>query len=87
MNLNYRKNDVKLVKELIKKGADVNLVARGYQNQYGNNENSVLPIFYAANNSSVEIVKLLIEAGMWYNVEVGVVCLFMAYEFRYFIWT
>ncbi|XP_052072250.1 uncharacterized protein LOC127710447 isoform X1 [Mytilus californianus] len=58
-------NDVKLVKKLIKKGADVNLVARG--DQHTNYENSVPPIFYAANNSSVDIVKLLIDAGVDIN--------------------
>ncbi|XP_063395782.1 uncharacterized protein LOC134680604 [Mytilus trossulus] len=58
-------NDVKLVKELINKGADVNLVARG--DQHTNYDNSVPPIFYAANNRSVEIVKLLIDAGVDIN--------------------
>ncbi|VDI36608.1 Hypothetical predicted protein [Mytilus galloprovincialis] len=56
-------NDVKLVKKLIKKGADVNLVARG--DQHENYKNSVPPIFYAANNRNADIVKLLINAGTW----------------------
>ncbi|XP_063447838.1 uncharacterized protein LOC134727390 [Mytilus trossulus] len=58
-------NDVKLVKRWIKKGADVNLVARG--DQHENYENSVPPIFYAANNRNADIVKLLIKAGVDIN--------------------
>ncbi|XP_076106644.1 uncharacterized protein LOC143075190 isoform X2 [Mytilus galloprovincialis] len=58
-------NDVKLVKKLIKKGADVNLVARG--DQHENYKNSVPPIFYAANNRNADIVKLLINAGVDIN--------------------
>ncbi|XP_063447837.1 uncharacterized protein LOC134727389 [Mytilus trossulus] len=57
-----RKNDVKLVKKLIKKGADVNLVARG-DRHFDFYENSAPPILYAANNCNVDIVKLLIDAG------------------------
>ncbi|XP_052072256.1 uncharacterized protein LOC127710447 isoform X3 [Mytilus californianus] len=58
-------NDVKLVKKLIQKGADVNLVARG--DLHKNYDNSVPPILYAAGNCNVDIVKLLIDAGVDIN--------------------
>ncbi|CAG2256616.1 unnamed protein product [Mytilus edulis] len=59
-------HDVKLVKKLIQKGADVHLVPRGVR-RFTETDNCGPPIYCAATHNDVEIIKLLIDAGVDIN--------------------
>ncbi|XP_071180802.1 uncharacterized protein [Mytilus edulis] len=58
-------HDVKLVKKLIQKGADIHLFAKG--NGQKRSRNCGPPIYCAATKYNVEIIKLLIDAGVDIN--------------------